>query len=139
MGRLQSLKNGVGGFFVARSEVAAALREAAGEVAFVWAHFQLVAKPKNALDEQILSFGLAGALDGIQGMLTGKCRLRELDRWEVLFAGILRAHLYCHRYADHDISGAIAKVKARLCPPPRQWPDGPAKLIRSAVIQVSAP
>ena len=68
MGRLQSLKNGVGGFFVARSEVAAALREAAGEVAFVWAHFQLVAKPKNALDEQILSFGLAGALDGIQGM-----------------------------------------------------------------------
>jgi hypothetical protein len=134
VGPLQNLKNRLRRVLVERAGFDTALREAVGEVAFVWAHFQLVAKPENALDEQILSFGLAGTLEGIQGMLRGKRRLREPESWEVLFAGIVQAQAYCHRHTDEDIRGAIAKVKTQLCPPPRRWPEGSAELIRRATM-----
>jgi len=108
------------------------------EVAFVWAHFQLVSKPADALDEQIVFFGLAGTLEGIQGMLRGKRRLRELERWEILFAGVVQAQAYCDRYADHEIREAISKVKTRLCPPPREWPSSRIGTVSQDEVRIAA-
>lgn len=119
---LQGLAGGLSRALGRPGHLEAAFREVIAEVGFVWAHFQLVSKPTDALDEQIVFFGLAGTLEGIQGMLRGKSRLRELERWEILFAGIVQSRAYCDRYAEHELRGAIAKVKTRLCPPPREWP-----------------
>jgi hypothetical protein len=120
---LQGLTGSLSRALGRRAQLETAVREAIVEVAFVWAHFQLVSKPADALDEQIVFFGRAGTLEGIQGMLRGKRRLRELERWEILFAGVVHAQAYCDRYADHEIREAISSVKTRLCPPPREWPS----------------
>ena len=121
---LQNLKGSLNRALARRAWLDAALSEVIGEVAFVWAHFQLASEPKDALDEQIVGFGLAGALDAIQGMLAGKCRLRESERWDLLFAGVIHAQAHHdHRYDDAAVRGAIAKAKMRLCPPPRRWPQ----------------
>ena len=100
---LQGLTGSLSRALGRRAQLEMAVREVIVEVAFVWAHFQLVSKPAGALDEQIVFFGRAGTLEGIQGMLRGKRRLRELERWEILFAGVVHAQAYCDRYADHEI------------------------------------
>lgn len=119
---LQNLTGRLNRALARRGRLDAALREAIVEVAFVWAHFQQVAKPEDALDEQIVGFALAGTLDAIDMMLAGKCRLRESERWDVLFAGVIHAQTMHDRCDDGELRGAIAKAKTRLCPPPRRWP-----------------
>jgi hypothetical protein len=66
---------------IRRAALEGPVQEVVGEVAFVWAHFQLVSKPENTLEDQILCFGVVGALDGVQVMLKGTCQLRERERW----------------------------------------------------------
>ena len=119
---LQNLKGSLNRALARRTWLDAAMREVIVEVAFVWSHFQLVTQPKGPLDEQIVSFGLAGALEAIEGMLAGKCRLRESERWDLLFAGLIHAQAHHDRYDDDELRGAITKAKRRLCPPPRDWP-----------------
>ena len=78
---LQKLKGSFNRALARRGWLDTVVGEVIVEVAFVWAHFQLVAKPDGILDEQIVGFGLAGTLEAIEDMLAGKCRLRESERW----------------------------------------------------------
>jgi hypothetical protein len=120
---LQDLKGSVNRGLARRTWLDAVLREVVVEVAFVWAHFQQVTEPDGVLEEQIVGFGLDGTLEAIGDMLAGRLRLRESERWDILFAGVIHARAYCPRHDEDALRNAVAMAKMRLYPPPRRWPQ----------------